>query len=296
MRVLTWRVIDFLTPWPNLPAMRTKATEPNGTAGGARFPSLLKHWRQVRRLTQLELAGEAEISARHLCFLETGRSCPSRDMVEQLGTALDLPLAERNQLHVAAGFVPPYADDDLDAQGLHPVRQALEFILSRHEPYPAIVIDGGWDIRMRNAASRRVLKVFHAAYRMPPEIVQNAMHVVFHPRGLRPFIANWEAFAGQMIQLLHREAAQCNMSARSLLDEILRYPGIPTDWRRPSRPASTSPMLTMQLAMGDLRLAFFSTFTTFAMPADASLQKLKIEGFYPADETTERHVRAIAEG
>lgn len=260
-----------------------------------RFSGMLRHWRRVRRLTQMELAGAADVSARHLCFLETGRSSPSREMVEQLGIALDLPLAERNALHVAAGFAPPYADYDLGSESLLPVHQALEFILARHEPYPSIVIDGHWDIGMRNEASRRVFEPFHAAYRMPPEVAGNAMHVVFHPLGLRPFIANWDAFAGGMIQTLHREAAQCSMSARALLDEILTYPGIPSDWRRPALPPSPSPIMTMQLTMGELRLSFFSTFTTFAMPADAALQKVKIEGFYAADETTERHVRMLAQ-
>ena len=114
------------------------------------FSSLLKHWRNVRRLTQIELAADANVSARHLCFLETGRSQPSREMVQLLGSALDLPLEERNALHVAAGFVPPYGDKGLAAENLQPVRQALDFILRQQEPYPGIVIDGHWDVRMRN--------------------------------------------------------------------------------------------------------------------------------------------------
>ena len=103
------------------------------------FSSLLKHWRNVRRLTQIELAADANVSARHLCFLETGRSQPSREMVQLLGSALDLPLEERNALHVAAGFVPPYGDKGLAAENLQPVRQALDFILRQQEPYPGIV-------------------------------------------------------------------------------------------------------------------------------------------------------------
>ena len=103
------------------------------------FSSLLKHWRNVRRLTQIELAADANVSAKHLCFLETGRSQPSREMVQLLGSALDLPLEERNALHVAAGFVPPYGDKGLAAENLQPVRQALDFILRQQEPYPGIV-------------------------------------------------------------------------------------------------------------------------------------------------------------
>ncbi len=258
------------------------------------FSSLLKHWRAVRRLTQIELAGDANVSARHLCFLETGRAQPSREMVQLLGSALDLPLEECNALHVAAGFVPPYGDRGLAAENLQPVRQALDFILRQQEPYPGIVIDGRWDVRIRNQASRRLFKAFHQSYEMEADIAENAMHVVFHPKGLRQFITNWDEFAGQMIQILHREVAQGGRVAAQLLDEIMVYPGLPAEWRLPRNPAGSSPVMTMQLRKGDFRLAFFSTFTTLAMPTDAALQKLKIECFYPADCATAAQARELA--
>ena len=258
------------------------------------FSSLLKHWRNVRRLTQIELAGDANVSARHLCFLETGRAQPSREMVQLLGSALDLPLEECNALHVAAGFVPPYGDRGLAAENLQPVRQALDFILRQQEPYPGIVIDGRWDVRIRNQASRRLFKVFHQSYEMGADIAENAMHVVFHPKGLRQFITNWDEFAGQMIQILHREVAQGGRVAAQLLDEIMVYPGLPAEWKLPRNPAGSSPVMTMQLEKGDFRLAFFSTFTTLAMPTDAALQKLKIECFYPADSATAAQARELA--
>jgi transcriptional regulator with XRE-family HTH domain len=258
------------------------------------FSSLLKHWRNIRRLTQIELAGDANVSARHLCFLETGRAQPSREMVQLLGSALDLPLEERNALHVAAGFVPPYGDRGLAAENLQPVRQALDFILRQQEPYPGIVIDGRWDVRIRNQASRRLFKAFHQFYEMEADIAENAMHVVFHPKGLRQFITNWDEFAGQMIQILHREVAQGGRVAAQLLDEIMVYPGLPAEWRLPRNPAGSSPVMTMQLRKGDFRLAFFSTFTTLAMPTDAALQKLKIECFYPADSATAEKARELA--
>ena len=195
-------------------------------AANGHFSSLLKHWRNVRRLTQIELAGDANVSARHLCFLETGRAQPSREMVQLLGNALDLPLEERNALHVAAGFVPPYGDRGLAADNLQHVRQALDFILRQQEPYPGIVIDGHWDVRIRNEASRRLFKAFHESYDMEPDLADNAMHVVFHPKGLRQFIVNWDEFAGQMIQILHREVAQGSSIATQLLDEIMAYPGL----------------------------------------------------------------------
>jgi transcriptional regulator with XRE-family HTH domain len=258
------------------------------------FSSLLRHWRNVRRLTQIELAGDANVSAKHLCFLETGRAQPSREMVQLLGNALDLPLEERNALHVAAGFMPPYGDQGLAADNLQHVRQALDFILRQQEPYPGIVIDGRWDVRIRNEASGRVFKTFWEAYEMEPGLADNAMHVVFHPKGLRQFIVNWDEFAGQMIQILHREVAQGSRVAAQLFDEIMVYPGLPAEWRLPRNPAGSSPVMTMQLRKGDLCLAFFSTLTTLAMPTDAALQKLKIECFYPADSTTAEKARKSA--
>jgi transcriptional regulator with XRE-family HTH domain len=271
----------------------TQASNTHDVATG-HFSSLLKHWRNVRRLTQIELAGDANVSARHLCFLETGRAQPSREMVQLLGSALDLPLEECNALHVAAGFVPPYGDRGLAAENLQPVRQALDFILRQQEPYPGIVIDGRWDVRIRNQASRRLFKAFHQSYQMEADIAENAMHVVFHPKGLRQFITNWDEFAGQMIQILHREVAQGGRVAAQLLDEIMVYPGLPAEWRLPRNPAGSSPVMTMQLRKGDFRLAFFSTFTTLAMPTDAALQKLKIECFYPADSATAEKARELA--
>jgi transcriptional regulator with XRE-family HTH domain len=258
------------------------------------FSSLLKHWRSVRRLTQIELAVDANVSARHLCFLETGRSQPSREMVQLLGSALDLPLEERNALHVAAGFVPPYGDKGLAADNLQPVQQALDFILRQQEPYPAIVVDGRWDVRLRNQASARLMGPFRESYGMEARFADNAMHVVFHPGGLRPFIVNWDEFAGQMIQILHRDVAQGGRAAAQLLDEIMAYPGLPTEWRMPRQASESSPVMTMHLARGDYRLAFFSTFTTLAMPMDAALQQIKIECFFPADDATAAKAQHLA--
>jgi hypothetical protein len=215
-------------------------------------------------------------------------------MVQLLGSALDLPLEERNALHVAAGFVPPYGDKGLAADNLQPVRQALDFILRQQEPYPGIVIDGRWDVRIRNQASARLLKTFRDAYEMESEIADNAMHVVFHPKGLRQFMVNWDEFAGQMIQILHRDVAQGSRAAALLLDEIMAYPGLSAEWRLPRHSSASSPVMTMQLAKGDFRLAFFSTFTTLAMPTDAALQQIKIECSFPADSATAEKAHQLA--
>ena len=258
-----------------------------------KFSHLLRHWRQQRRLSQLELAGQANVSARHVSFLESGRSQPSREMVQLLGVALDLPLEERNVLHVAAGFVPPYGDHGQAAESLPYVRQALDFILRQQEPYPAIFIDGHWDVKLRNEATWRMFSDFRQSYEMEPRISDNAMHTVFHPKGLRQFIVNWEEFGGGMIQILHSEVASGSRVSAQLLNEIMAYPGLSS--KPANAPTASSPVMTMQLQKGEFHLTFFSTFTTFAMPADAALQQLNIECFYPADNATAEIARKGAQ-
>jgi transcriptional regulator with XRE-family HTH domain len=255
-----------------------------------RFGDLLRHWRQWRRLSQSDLAGEANVSARHLSFLESGRAQPSREMAALLGHVLDLPLAERNLLHVAAGFIPPHQDHGLATDDPQ-VREALAFILRQQEPYPALVVDGRWDVLMRNDASWRLLGPFRARYTMEPSLASNAMHVVFHPQGLRPYIANWDIFAGEMIRILHREVMQGSQPAAALYQDILRYPDLPTGWRQPA--SAASPVTPMRLQMDDLNLSFITTFTSFAMPADAALQQVKIECMFPADAATADAARTI---
>jgi transcriptional regulator with XRE-family HTH domain len=267
----------------------------NAAATGTAFGPLLRHWRLARRLSQIALAADAEISARHLCFLETGRARPSREMVQRLAGALELPLGERNALLVAAGYAATYGARTLDAPELEHIRRALLFILRQQEPYPAIVVDGGWNTIMRNEAARRIFGLFTGPAlpgRVPPG---NALHAICHPDGLRRFIANWEEFAGPLIQALHREAAGgANVTAARLRDELLAYPGMPARWKVPDPDAPAPPLLTLRLEKGGLRLAFFSTLTTLATPRDVTLEQIRIECFYPADGETEAMARQLA--
>ena len=173
------------------------------------------------------------------------------------------------------------------------MRHALDFILNQQEPFPAIVLDGRWDVRIRNESSRRIFGIFQKGYDMDKELANNAMHVVFHPGGLRQFIVNWTDFAGHLVQLLHREVAQGSRTAAKLRDEILVYPGVPAGWKVPQSPPS-SPVMTMQLRKNELSLDFFSMLTTFAMPHEVALQQLKIECFYPADAATAAKARQLA--
>jgi transcriptional regulator with XRE-family HTH domain len=271
--------------------MRRLAEAPGTPAAPAAFGALLRHWRLARRMSQLALAVEAEVSARHLCFLETGRAHPSREMVQVLAGVLDVPLAERNALLLAAGYAPAYGQRGLDAPEVEHVRRAFQFVLRQQEPYPALVVDGGWDVVMRNEAAGRIFGLFFQDTALPPADARNAMRSVCHPEGLRRYIVNWEEFAGPLIQSIHREAAGGGLAITRLRDELLAYPGMPARWRTPDPGAPLAPVLTMRLRRGDLALAFFSTLTTLALPRDAGLEHLRIECFYPGDASTEEACR-----
>jgi transcriptional regulator with XRE-family HTH domain len=266
------------------------------TAVAQSFGALLRHWRQARRMSQLGLATEAEVSARHVSFLETGKARPSRDMVQLLANVLDVSLGDRNGLLLAAGYAPAYTERTLEAPELDHVRRALAFILRQHEPYPAIVLDGGWDVVMRNGAAHRIFRRFLEPGALSRELALNAMHSACHPAGMRRFIENWEEFAGPLVQTVHREAADgTNAPAARLRDALLAYPGMPQKWKHADPHAPAPPVVTMRLRRGDLSLAFFSTLTTLATPRDVMLEQLRIECFYPADRATEDAARRLAD-
>jgi transcriptional regulator with XRE-family HTH domain len=244
-------------------------------------------------MNQLALATDAEISIRHLSFLETGRSRPSRAMVERLGAVLDISLADRNVLLLSAGYAPLYGARDLDAPDLEPVRRALQFILRQQEPYPALVLDALWNVVMRNTAAERIFRIFRGRTRPSREHGGNALHSTFHPDGLRRFIVNWEEFAGALIQTVHRDAAT-SAAVAALRDELLAYPGVPSRWKMPELRAGAPPLVTMRLQKDDLTLAFFTTMTTLANPQDLTLAQLRIECFHPADAPTEAIAARLA--
>jgi transcriptional regulator with XRE-family HTH domain len=259
------------------------------------FGSLLRHWRLVRRASQLALASQAGVSGRHLSFLETGRAQPSREMVQLLATVLDVPLAEQNHFLVAAGYAPIYGERELSAPELDHVRRALEFILKQQEPYPAIVFDGEWNIIMRNDAHNRIFSLFRIVSETGRKAGRNAMRTIFHPEAMRQFIVNWEEFAGPLMQALHREAADgVNVAAARLRDELLTYPDVPSRWKVPDPLSVVPPLLTMRVQKDDVSLAFFSTLTMLATPRDITLQQLRIECFYPADTITEETARRLS--
>lgn len=255
---------------------------------------LLRGWRMRRKLSQLQLAMEADVSSRHVSFIETGRAKPSREMVLTLAAALDVPLRERNTFLASAGFAPVYRESDLAAPELASVRTALTFFLEHHNPFPALVIDSHWNILMANESSGRLT----AALVDPVEIADlgtpNLLTLIFDPRGLRSCIANWDEVAKTMIERAHREVINGSAS-ESLLSRIFSYPDVPRDWRKPELDRPIPPTLPVIFEGKDLRVSLFSALTTLGTPQDVTLQELQIESFFPADPESEAVLRQLAE-
>jgi len=241
--------------------------------------TLLKHWRGVRRVSQLELALRAEVTPRHVSFVETGRANPSRDMVLTLARALDVPLRERNQMLLAAGFAPSYRQSALDEPALAQVRAALERILSHHEPYPAVVMDRHWNVTQTNEAAAKLF-----AWLLDDAVVEapNVVRMMFGP--LRPHVANFDAVGEALIQRVHREAVGgvIDPATTELLDEVLSLPGIPPEWRVPDFARGTLPIIPVEFAKDGDAVSYFSTVTTFGTPQDVTLQEIRLECFFPA--------------
>ncbi|HEV8579411.1 MAG TPA: helix-turn-helix transcriptional regulator [Thermoanaerobaculia bacterium] len=254
--------------------------------------SLLREWRAARRLSQLDLALDAGVSARHLSCVETGKSQPSRDVIARLADALDMPLREHNALLVAAGYAPPYRETALTTAEMAPIRRAIEFILKQQEPYPALVTNRYWDVVLTNGALTQVFGFL----RDGASVHTNVMRQVFDPSDMRAVISNWEEVAGDLIRHLHYEVASApsDAKARALLDEVLAYPGVPARWRTRELGAAPPPLLTAVFGKGDVELRFFSTLTTFATPRDVTLDELRIECMFPADEKTAELCRSLA--
>jgi transcriptional regulator with XRE-family HTH domain len=247
-------------------------------------------------MSQLDLAAEAEVSSRHLSFIETGRAQPSREMLLLLARVLDVPLRDRNELLTAAGYAPVYRETRLDAPTMAQVRRAFDLILRQQEPYPAIVLDRHWNILDANAATGRLQRLLMDEASIAELGPPNAMRLMFHPRGFRPSIVNWEAAAAALIQWLHRDALSgvADAETRRLLEELLAYPGVPRHWRVLDLDASTAPFLTLELRKDSASFRFFTTLTTLGTPHDITLQELRIESFFPADEATEEAARRLA--
>jgi transcriptional regulator with XRE-family HTH domain len=272
-------------------------SSPNGTAvEPIGVGPLLRRWREARHLSQLELALEAEVSARHVSFLETGRAEPSREMLLTLANVLDVPLREQNFLLLAAGFAPIYGETGLDDPRMARVRTAVEIILKNNEPRSAYAHDRHWDIVMANQA---FIKFVTIVLGQPPAGLLplcvangprlNVLRLVFDPGSLRKVIVNWETIAKALLNEAYRRLAWARDDAlKNLLSEMLSYPGVPERWREPDLDTPRELILPTELNLNGTIARMFSTITTLATPNDVTLQDLHIEAFYPADAATEK--------
>ncbi len=260
------------------------------------FGQLLRQWRVRRHLSQLDLAVEAEISARHLSFLETGRAQPSREMVVLLAEVLHVPLRDRNELLIAAGYAPLYHETNLDAPAMAHLHRALDFILRQQEPYPTLVLDRHWNVLKVNEGSACIQNYFLDPVAVAALGPPNAMRLMFHPQAFRPYIVNWEATAASLIQWLHRDTLNGfgDAETHSLLEELLSYPDVPHHWRTLDLTASPVPFLAIYFCKQEMDLQFFTTLTTLGTPYDITLQGLRVESFFPADEATDIAMRRLA--
>ena len=256
--------------------------------GGA----LLRQWRQRRRRSQLDLALDTGISARHLSFVETGPSRPSRGLLLALAEQLDVPLRERNALMLAAGYAPTYAESDLNSAETEQAREALQRLLAGHEPYPAVVLDRWGDVVLTNRAVGPLLEGVDVTLLAAPI---NVYRLSLHPDGMVSRIRNrteWTAHLG------HRLARLAGLTGDSrlaeLLAEIRTYPGVAEALDDYHEPATAELLLTLQLAHpeGDLRL--HSTVTSFGSPHDVTLSELTVESFFPADDATRQRLQRLS--
>ena len=254
---------------------------------------LLRQWRDVRGKTQLDLSFDAGVSQKHISFVESGRSTPSRQMLLDLAQALDVPLRERNDLLMAAGYAPLYSDHGLDAPVMQSIGKALQRMLHQHEPFPAIVMDRHWNAVMTNDAAPRLFNCFvDLAARPSP---RNLLHLMFDPAGMRPFIANWPETARGLLGRVYREALGRVIDAKTkaLLEELSQYPGVKPEWRTPS-PGNVLPMIPLTFVKDGVTLKYFSMITTVGTPQTVTAEELRLECMFPADDKTEsEHSRFV---
>lgn len=254
------------------------------------FGALLRQWRAHRRVSQLDLSSEAAISTRHLSFVETGRSRPSRDMVIRIAEHLDVPLRDRNQMLLAAGFAPVYPEHDLDAPEMASARTAVREVLAAHQPYPALAVDRTWNVVDVNAAVDVLTQVVSPTLLAAQPL--NALRLTLHPDGMAPHIGNLDQWRAFVLGGLRRSAqARADTEMLALHDELAAYPHDGPD----ERPISAQPgtvYVPLLLRVGAADLSFLAIIATFGTALDITLSELAIESFFPADAATAAYLHA----
>jgi len=260
-------------------------------AAASPFPELLKAWRRKRRLSQLALALESGVSQRHVSFLESGRARPSRSMILQLSEALEVPLRDRNDWLVAAGFAPVFRERPLDDPQMDQVMAAVRMMLANHEPFPAVAIDRAWNIRLANRAFDLLASVIgEDVWTRVGGSERNLMRLFFHPHGVRPLIANWQAIAPLLWHRACREAdALGGQEMKAILADLGRYQDAKTLWS--AEEAALVPVLPLEMQKDGLRVSLFTVISTFGTAQDVTADELRIESFFAADAATEKLFR-----
>ena len=247
---------------------------------------LLRYWRQQRGKSQLELSMDTGISQRHLSFVESGRSNPSRDFLSVVSDALNIPLRERNVLLLASGFAPQFREQSIDAEQMAIVTRAIDRMLEQHEPHPALVLDRHWNVIRTNKAAPRFFSSFVDLESRPKP--RNLLDLMFDPAGMRPFVEEWEKVAAGLLQRIRREAVGQTLDAKvqALLKRLRMYPGVAE-----LKPSATpqSPVLPMVFRKGNQRISYFSLITTVGTPQCITAQELRVECMFPTDVEEAQH-------
>jgi len=261
---------------------------------GPSFAAKLRWWREHRGLSQLELAGRADISQRHLSFLELERALPSRGMVMRLAEALDVPLRQHNALMLAAGFAPVWRETTLTAPELAPVAKVLDYILAQQEPFPAVVVDRHWNLLKANGGAVRLVEFLVGP--LAPDAGVNLADALVAPDVLRPFLVNWAEVVRFFIRSVEADAASDGTpQTAALLDRLLGYDGVRAALKDGAAEPPAGPMLPMYFRKGDTALRLFTTIATLGTPQDITLQELRIESFFPMDDASAAILRGWAE-
>ena len=272
-------------------ALTTLKRSPGGETG---FALLLKTWRQKRRLSQLDLALSSGVSQRHVSFLESGRANPSRSMILQLSETLDVPLRERNAWLTAAGFAPIFRTRPLDDPQMSQVMNAVQMMLTNHEPFPAIALDRAWNIRMSNTPFEMMSTMLGGdLWQRVGGTQRNLMRLFFHPHGIRPLITNWTAIGPLIWHRAQREAeALGGQEMKEVLAELSPYQDANTLWA--AADAALVPVMPFDIETNGLRISMFAVIATFGTAQDVTADELRIESLFPADAATEALFRAAA--
>jgi transcriptional regulator with XRE-family HTH domain len=262
-------------------------------AAHSTFATKLKWWRRHRGLSQLALAGRAEISQRHLSFLEMGRASPSRAMVERLAAALDIPLRQQNVLLLAAGLAPRWPERNLSLPELAQVSLAIDYMLEQQEPYPAVVVDRRWNLIRANNGAKRLVEFLVGP--IAPGTPVNLADWLVGPDSLRPHLLNWSEVVRHFIRSVEADAAADGLEATAqLLARLVSYDGVREAMHETNDTQDVSPVLSMNFSKSGKKLRMFTTIATIGTPHDVTLQELRIECFFPVDEETRATLRRWA--